>query len=135
MLLLVCGCSAESSAASSLATTASDASAAAQTASYDLQLDLSGQVTPGVSTTALGDAMRELQKEDSTLTGSQQPTAIQKLATRTLTLVRQAEDATLQAQAVLGTPSESSQLTTLKKRLHRISASLTKIENTAQAQS
>jgi hypothetical protein len=133
--LLVCGCSAESSAAASLATTASDASAAAQTVSYDLRLELDGRVTPGVSSTALGDAITQLQEADSTLTGSQEPTAVQKLATQTLTLVRRAEDATQQAQVAIDKSSKPSTLTALDKRLHQISESLSKVENKAKAHS
>jgi hypothetical protein len=135
LLSLLSGCSSESSAASSLATTASDAAAAAQTVSYDLRLQLGNRMTSGLSTTALEDAMTQLQKADGTLTGSPQPTAIEKLATHTLKLVRQAEDATQDAQRSVDRHAASSTLSRIADRLHQISRSLSKIEKSAKAKS
>jgi hypothetical protein len=131
----VTGCSAESSAASSLATTASDAAAAAQTVSFDLRLMLGGKLTAGLNTTALSDGMMDLQKADSTLTGSQEPAAVQGLATQSLDLVRQAEDATQQAQRAVEMPHPASTLRRLSERLKQISESLSKIQKAAKAKS
>jgi hypothetical protein len=131
----VTGCSAESNAASSLATTASDAAAAAQTVSFDLRLMLDGKLTAGLNTTALSDGMMDLQKADSTLTGSQEPDAVQGLATQSLDLVRQAEDATQQAQRAVEMPHPASTLRRLSERLKQISESLSKIQKAAKAKS
>jgi hypothetical protein len=133
--LLLSGCSDQATAASSLATTSSNAAAAAQTASLSLRLRQSGRLIPGVSSTALGDALLNLQKADSTLTGSQEPRGVKTLSAQALALVRQAEDVTQKAQDALSSAHGSAAIGSLAERLHRISVSLSKVEKSAQAAS
>ena len=133
--VLLSGCSDQATAASSLATTSSNAAAAAQTASLSLGLANRGRLIPGVSSTALGDALLNLQKADSTLTGSQEPRGVRTLSAQALALVRQAEDVTQKAQDALASADGSSAIGSLAERLHRIALSLSKVEKSARAAS
>jgi hypothetical protein len=133
--LAIVGCSSTSSQASSLATTASNASAAAQSASFDLRLLVAGKATSGVSDTALQDALRALQQADSTLTQTQAAGDLQKLASTSLALVRQAENATRAAQSPIDQSHSQAILKKLLAKLHRISTSLSKVEDQLKAKS
>lgn len=131
--LMVVGCSSTSSQASSLATTASDASAAAQTASFDLRLLNAGKTTSGVSDTALGDAITALDQADSSLTQIHATGGLEKLSSKSLALVRQAEDLTRASQSLSDKPHSSLALKELASKLHRISTLLSRIETELKA--
>ena len=106
----------------SLSRAADQASSAAQSGTLAYQLETDGSTIPGVSDTALKDALKELDDAD-TSAQNEQPESTEEITTQqdALTKIRAAEDAILHAQQT-GADNQNEALDGLRNAADDLSA-------------
>lgn len=123
VLLTVTGCAtSRGGVMGSLSRAADQASSAAQSGTLAYQLETDGSTIPGVSDTALKDALKELDDAD-TSAQNEQPESTEEITTQqdALTKIRAAEDAILHAQQT-GADNQNEALDGLRNAADDLSA-------------